>query len=70
MAENDKNPVVTMATNMGDIRIELNADKAPITTKNFLDYVNEGYYEIKNDEPDKYSKICNLLNLYNFLFSV
>ena len=41
MAENEKNPVVTMATNMGDIRIELNADKAPITTKNFLDYVNE-----------------------------
>jgi len=45
MAENDKNPVVTMATNMGDIRIELNADKAPISTKNFLDYVNEAYYD-------------------------
>ena len=45
MAENEKNPVVTMSTNMGDIRIELNADKAPITTKNFLDYVNEGYFD-------------------------
>jgi cyclophilin family peptidyl-prolyl cis-trans isomerase len=45
MAENDKNPVVTMSTNMGDIRIELNADKAPISTKNFLDYVNEAYYD-------------------------
>jgi peptidyl-prolyl cis-trans isomerase B (cyclophilin B) len=45
MAENEKNPVVTMSTNMGDIRIELNADKAPISTKNFLDYVNEAYYD-------------------------
>jgi len=45
MAETEKNPVVTMSTNMGDIRIELNADKAPLSTKNFLDYVNEGYYD-------------------------
>ena len=45
MAENEKNPVVTMSTNMGDIRIELNADKAPISTKNFLDYVSEAYYD-------------------------
>ncbi len=45
MAENEKNPVVTMSTNMGDIRIQLDADKAPITTKNFLDYVTEGHYD-------------------------
>ena len=45
MAEETKNPVVTMSTSMGDIRIELNADKAPITTKNFMDYVNEAYYD-------------------------
>ena len=45
MAELEKNPVVTLSTNMGDIRIELNADKAPISTKNFLDYVSEGYYD-------------------------
>jgi cyclophilin family peptidyl-prolyl cis-trans isomerase len=45
MAEETKNPVVTMSTNMGDIRIELNADKAPISTKNFLDYVNDGHYD-------------------------
>jgi cyclophilin family peptidyl-prolyl cis-trans isomerase len=41
----DKNPVVTMATNKGNIRIELDAAKAPITTKNFLDYANDGYYD-------------------------
>jgi cyclophilin family peptidyl-prolyl cis-trans isomerase len=43
MAEN--NPVVLMSTNMGDIRIELDAGKAPITTKNFLDYVSGGHYD-------------------------
>jgi cyclophilin family peptidyl-prolyl cis-trans isomerase len=45
MAENEKNPVVTMSTNMGDIRIELNSYKAPITTKNFLAYVNDGHFD-------------------------
>ena len=45
MAEQKKNPVVTMATSMGDIRIELDAEKAPITTKNFLDYVGDGHFD-------------------------
>jgi peptidyl-prolyl cis-trans isomerase B (cyclophilin B) len=45
MTQSEKNPVVTMSTNKGDIRIELSADKAPISTKNFLDYVNDGHYD-------------------------
>jgi cyclophilin family peptidyl-prolyl cis-trans isomerase len=45
MAETEKNPVVTMSTSMGNIRIELNRDKAPLTTENFLDYVNDGHYD-------------------------
>lgn len=47
MAETNqgKNPVVTVATNQGNIRIELDAAKAPITTQNFLDYVNDRYYD-------------------------
>ena len=40
-----KNPVVTMSTTMGEIRIELNTEKAPITTQNFLAYVEEGFYD-------------------------
>lgn len=40
-----KNPAVIMSTSMGDVRIELFADKAPVTTKNFLEYVNEGFYD-------------------------
>jgi cyclophilin family peptidyl-prolyl cis-trans isomerase len=43
MAEN--NPVVLMSTSMGEIRIELDAGNAPITTKNFLDYVSGGHYD-------------------------
>ena len=41
----DKNPVVLMTTSMGNIRIELDAAKAPITTKNFVDYVTDGHYD-------------------------
>ena len=41
----DKNPVVLMSTSMGDIRIELDAARAPITTKNFVDYVSAGHYD-------------------------
>jgi peptidyl-prolyl cis-trans isomerase B (cyclophilin B) len=41
----EKNPVVLMATSKGKIRIELDATKAPITTKNFVDYVNDGHYD-------------------------
>lgn len=40
----EKNPVVLMSTSMGDIRIQLDGEKAPITTKNFLDYVSAGHY--------------------------
>ena len=35
-----KNPVVVVETSMGTIKIELYADKAPITVKNFLHYVD------------------------------
>jgi peptidyl-prolyl cis-trans isomerase B (cyclophilin B) len=40
-----KNPVVSMSTSLGDVRIEIFADKAPITAKNFLQYVNEKFYD-------------------------
>ena len=37
-------PVVIMETNMGNVEIELDGEKAPISTKNFLRYVDEGFY--------------------------
>jgi cyclophilin family peptidyl-prolyl cis-trans isomerase len=39
------NPSVVMSTNMGEIRIELFAGQAPVTTENFLDYASEGFYD-------------------------
>ena len=36
---------VKLTTTMGDIVIELNAEKAPITTQNFLNYVSDGFYD-------------------------
>jgi len=38
------NPMVVLTTSMGDIKVELYPDKAPVTVKNFLDYVKAGYY--------------------------
>ena len=40
-----KNRVVRVETNKGVIRIEMFEDKAPITTKNFIDLVTKGYYD-------------------------
>lgn len=37
-------PRVQLKTSMGDIVLELDADKAPITTANFLKYVKSGQY--------------------------
>jgi len=37
--------LVKLSTSMGDITIELFADKSPITVKNFLGYVNSGFYD-------------------------
>lgn len=41
----NNNTMVTLKTNFGDIEIELNADKAPKTVENFLQYVNDGHYD-------------------------
>jgi len=37
--------VVQFETSMGIFKVELYPDKAPITVKNFLAYVREGYYD-------------------------
>jgi len=39
------NPVVEIETSMGKIKAELYQDKAPITVKNFLRYVDEKHYD-------------------------
>ncbi len=36
--------MVKLHTNFGEITLELDADKAPVTVANFLEYVNSGFY--------------------------
>ena len=38
-------PVVVLDTSMGNITIELDKEKAPITAENFLKYVDSGFYD-------------------------
>ena len=44
-AQEKKNPRVVMETSAGKIVIELYADKAPVTVKNFLQYVDDKHYD-------------------------
>lgn len=39
------NTKVAMKTTMGDMTIELDADAAPVSVKNFLEYANNGFYD-------------------------
>lgn len=39
------NPVATIETNIGIMKIELYKDKAPITVDNFVKLSNEGFYD-------------------------
>jgi peptidyl-prolyl cis-trans isomerase A (cyclophilin A) len=42
---NAENVKVLMKTSMGNIELELYADKAPLTVQNVLRYVDEGFYD-------------------------
>ena len=44
-AQGQDNPVVIMETNKGTIKIELWADKAPISAANFLRYTDAEFYD-------------------------
>lgn len=41
----NQNPVVVIETNLGEIKVELYPNKAPITVENFLMYVDEKNYD-------------------------
>ena len=44
-AQAQDNPVVVIETSMGDITVQLNQNRAPISVENFLKYVKEGFYD-------------------------
>ncbi|MEZ8141035.1 peptidylprolyl isomerase [Enterovibrio sp. FF113] len=37
--------MIIFTTNFGDIEIELDSDKAPVSSKNFLKYCEDGFYD-------------------------
>ena len=37
--------MIIFETNMGNIHINVDTDKAPISAQNFIDYVNDGFYD-------------------------
>src|ERR1039457_1957340 len=39
-----KGPVVLMGTSMGNVKIQIDPQMAPISAKNFLDYVKSGFF--------------------------
>jgi cyclophilin family peptidyl-prolyl cis-trans isomerase len=44
-ANQDPHPRVVLKTSLGEIRLELDGEKAPITVQNFLEYVRSGHYD-------------------------
>ena len=44
VSADDMHPRVRLATSLGDIVLELNAEKAPKSVQNFLTYVQDGFY--------------------------
>lgn len=55
-ARDDKHPVIQVHTSHGDLTLQLDAEKAPVTVANFLDYVNSGHYDgtLIHDVEDKF----------------
>ena len=44
-ASSGDNPMIIMSTTLGDIEIELYPDAAPMTVKNFIEYVENGHFD-------------------------
>ncbi|WP_228720854.1 peptidylprolyl isomerase [Nitrogeniibacter mangrovi] len=38
-------PAVVLETSQGNITLELDAERAPVTTQNFIEYVRSGFYD-------------------------
>jgi cyclophilin family peptidyl-prolyl cis-trans isomerase len=43
--------MIKLTTNHGDILVELDADKAPVTCANFEQYVRDGFYSSRGSAP-------------------
>ena len=45
ITDTKKYPVVIIKTNFGPIIVKLDAERAPVTVKNFLSYIEESFYD-------------------------
>lgn len=45
VAPAEEKPLVVFETNLGEIRVELYPEQAPVTVENFLAYVDAGFYD-------------------------
>lgn len=45
VAQGGNKPMVLVETSLGNIKIELDREKAPVTVDNFLGYVKDGFYD-------------------------
>ena len=62
---NSSNPIVEIKTELGNIKVEIYKDKAPISSENFLKYVDKGLYKntsfyrtvTMNNQPNNKIKI-------------
>lgn len=45
MSTDSQPSIVEIKTNKGDVRVQLDSDSAPLSTENFLQYVNDEYYD-------------------------
>ena len=43
--QSGKLPMITMTTSLGEIKIEMYPDEAPVTVANFLEYVESGFFD-------------------------
>lgn len=43
--KSSEHPIVLMETSMGDVKVELYPEKTPETVRNFMQYVNDKYYD-------------------------
>lgn len=45
IADKTMNPLIKLTTSMGEIVLELDAEKAPLSVENFVNYVNNEHYD-------------------------
>ena len=54
-------PHVLLTTSAGNIELELDKQKAPVSVQNFVDYVNSGFYNIQPSFVQRMLRTCPIM---------